>query len=100
MRASAMISAAPDLGRTRRITLVKNSLTEYRTNAFDINWVDASIPQRNSANRTIEAIDLVDTAIYFVGFIVNGQQTSTPDPGQPKEQGQRRAGRWSPILRS
>jgi hypothetical protein len=59
-----MISAAPDLGsRTRRITLVKNCLTEYRINAFDINWVDALIPQRNSADRTNEAIDLVDTAV-------------------------------------
>ena len=66
MRASATISAALDPGQTRQIALVKNSPTEYGTNGFDINWVDASIPQHfYLADSTNDAIDPVDTATYF-----------------------------------
>jgi hypothetical protein len=65
MRASATISAALDPGQTRQIALVKNSPTEYGTNGFDINLVDAPIPQHYLADSTNDAIEPVDAATYF-----------------------------------
>ena len=65
MRASATVSAALDPGQTRQIALVKSSPTEYGTNGYEINWVDASIPQHYLTDSTNDAIDPVDTATYF-----------------------------------
>ena len=89
MRASATISAALDPGQTRQIALVKNSPTEYGTNGFEINWVDASIPQHYLADSTNDAIDPVDTATYFRWVHRKRQDTgSKSDPGQLKDQRQ------------
>jgi len=57
----------------RRATLVKNSPV---TSAFDISWVDNSTQKYYLADRTNNAIDLVDAATdTFVGFIGKGHYT-------------------------
>jgi len=73
--------------QTRQITLVKGSPTNYGTNGFDITWVDNSTQKYYLADRTNNAIDLVDTATNtFLGFIGKGQYTGTKScPGQPKD---------------
>jgi hypothetical protein len=75
------------LAQTRQITLVKGSPTNYGTNGFDISWVDNSTQKYYLADRTNNAIDLVDAATdTFLGFIGKGQFTgSNPCPAQPKD---------------
>ena len=57
------------------------------TRAFDISWVDNSTQRYYLADRTNNAIDLVDAATdTFLGFIGKGQYTgSRPCPGQAKD---------------
>ena len=68
----------------RRATLVKNSPV---TSAFDISWVDNSTQKYYLADRTNNAIDLVDAATdTFVGFIGKGHYTgSMPCPGHARD---------------
>src|SRR5215470_12425515 len=68
----------------RRATLVKNSPV---TSAFDISWVDNSTQKYYLADRTNNAIDLVDAATdTFVGSIGKGQYTgSIPCPGHARD---------------
>ena len=84
---AATVWAAIALAQSSQITLVKNSPTNYGTNGFDISWVDNSIQKYYLADRTNNAIDLVDAATdTFLGFIGKGQYTGTkPCPGQPKD---------------
>ena len=65
--------------------LVKGSPTNLR--AFDVSWNDNSTQRYYLADRTNNAIDLVDSATdTFLGFIGRGHYTgSRPCPGQPKE---------------
>jgi hypothetical protein len=65
--------------------LVKGSPTNLR--AFDVSWNDNSTQKYYLADRTNNAIDLVDAATdTFLGFIGQGHYTgSRPCPGQPKE---------------
>src|SRR5215472_4232261 len=65
--------------------LVKNSPTNLR--AFDVSWNDNSEQRYYLADRTNNAIDLVDSATdTFLGFIGQGHYTgSRPCPGKPKE---------------
>jgi len=84
--ATAMLAALA-LAQTRQTTLVKGSPTNYGTNGFDISWIDNSTQKYYLADRTNNAIDLVDAATdTFLGFIGKGQYTgSKPCPGQPKD---------------
>jgi len=79
--------AALALAQTHRITLVKDSPTNYGTNGFDISWVDNSTQKYYLGDRSNNAIDLVDAATdTFLGFIGKGQYTgSKPCPAQPKD---------------
>jgi len=65
--------------------LVKGSPTNLR--AFDVSWNDNSTHRYYLADRTNNAIDLVDSATdIFLGFIAQGHFSgSRPCPGQPKE---------------
>ena len=65
--------------------LVKGSPTNLR--AFDVSWNDNAAQRYYLADRTNNAIDLVDSAAdTFLGFIGQGHYTgSRPCPGQPKE---------------
>ncbi len=65
--------------------LVKGSPTNLR--AFDVSWNDNSTQQYYLADRTNNAIDLVDSATdTFLGFIGRGHYTgSRPCPGHPNE---------------
>ena len=65
--------------------LVKNSPTNLR--AFDVSWNDNSKQRYYLADRTNDAIDLVDSATdTFLGFIGKGHYTgSRPCPSDPKE---------------
>jgi len=56
------ISVAIALAETPQITMVKNSPTDYGTNGFDISWIDNSTQKYYLADRTNNAIDLVDVA--------------------------------------
>lgn len=87
MRLAAPLWAALALAQTRQVTLVKNFPTNYGTNGFDISWADNSTQKYYLADRTNNAIDLVDAATdTFLGFIGKGQYTGTkPCPGQPKD---------------
>jgi len=70
-----------------RISLVKGSPTNYGPYGFDISWVDNSTQKYYLADRTNNAIDLVDAATdTFLGFIGKGQYTgSRPCPTHPKD---------------
>jgi hypothetical protein len=62
--------AALALAQPRQMKLVKNSPTNYGANGFDISWVDNSAQKYYLADRTNNAIDLVDAATdTFLGFI-------------------------------
>ena len=65
--------------------LVKNSPTNLR--AFDVSWNDNSKQRYYLADRTNNAIDLVDSATdTFLGFIGRGHYTgSRPCLGEPRE---------------
>ena len=65
--------------------LVRGSPTNLR--AFDVSWNDNSTQRYYLADRTNNAIDLVDSATdTFLGFIGRGHYTgSRPCPGQPQE---------------
>lgn len=65
--------------------LVKNSPTNLQY--FDVSWNDNSTQRYYLADRTNNAIDLVDSATdRFVGFIGKGYYTGArPCPGQPNE---------------
>lgn len=65
--------------------LVKNSPTNLQY--FDVSWNDDSTQRYYLADRTNNAIDLVDSATdTFLGFIGKGHFTGAhPCPGQPKE---------------
>jgi len=81
------IWAALALAQTRPIALVKGSPTNYGTNGFDISWVDSATQKYYLADRTNNAIDLVDAATdTFLGFIGKGQYTGAkPCPAAPKD---------------
>jgi len=81
------VLAALALAQTRHISLVKGSPTNYGLYGFDISWVDNSTQKYYLADRTNNAIDLVDAATdTFLGFIGKGQYTGTrPCPGHPKD---------------
>jgi hypothetical protein len=65
--------------------LVKGSPTNL--NAFDVSWNDNSTHKYYLADRTNNALDMVDSATdTFLGFIGRGHFTgSRPCPGQPNE---------------
>ena len=65
--------------------LVKNSPTNLR--AFDVSWNDNSKQRYYLADRTNNAIDLVDSATdEFLGFIGQGHYTgSRPCPNNPRD---------------
>ncbi|HTC89382.1 MAG TPA: hypothetical protein VK686_13835 [Bryobacteraceae bacterium] len=75
------------LGRTPAPKLVKASPVNYGTNGFDISWVDNGAQKYYLADRTNNAIDLVDAATdTFLGFIGQGQYTgSHPCPTQHQD---------------
>lgn len=65
--------------------LVKGSPTNLR--AFDVSWNDNSTQRYYLADRTNNAIDVVDSATdTFLGFIGKGHYTgSMPCPGNPRD---------------
>jgi len=66
------------LAQTRHISMVKGSPTNYGPYGFDISWVDNSTQKYYLADRTNNAIDLVDAATdTFVGFIGKGQYSGS-----------------------
>src|SRR6266436_2032759 len=75
------------LAQARNISLVRGSPTNYGAYGFDISWVDSSTQKYYLADRTNNAIDLVDAATdTFLGFIGKGQYTGTrPCPSHPKD---------------
>jgi hypothetical protein len=72
------------VAQTNHSTLVKDSPV---TSAFDISWIDNSTQRYYLADRTNNAIDLVEGATdTFLGFIGKGQYTgSRPCPDQPRD---------------
>jgi hypothetical protein len=61
------------LGQTRNIPLVKGTPTNYDAYGFDISWVDSTTQQYYLADRTNNAIDLVEAAAdIFMGLIGKG----------------------------
>src|SRR3984893_1301680 len=84
MMFASVMMAALAAADARQMTLVKGSPT---TDSFDISWVDNSTQKYYLADRTNNAIDLVDAATdTFVGFIGKGQYTGTrPCLGHPKD---------------
>ena len=83
----AVVLLLPAMGQLKPPTLVKGSPTNYGTNGFDISWVDNTTQKYYLADRTNNAIDLVDASSdTFLGFIGKGQYTgSRPCPAQPKD---------------
>src|SRR5262249_47801836 len=84
LMAVATAMAAWPVWAQDHIILVKNSPV---TSAFDISWIDSSTQRYYLADRTNNAIDLVDaTTDTFLGFIGKGQYTGNrPCPGQPRD---------------
>jgi hypothetical protein len=78
-------SAPPESGIFTEPVLVKGSPTNL--GAFDVSWNDNSAQRYYLADRTNNAIGLVDSATdTFLGFIGPGHYTgSRPCPGQPRE---------------
>jgi len=74
--------AALAFSQTRRTAVVKGSPSNYGTSGFDISWIDNTTQKYYLADRTNNAIDLVDAATdTFLGFIGQGQYTgSRPCP--------------------
>src|SRR5689334_20587137 len=72
-------------GRFTEPMLVKGSPTNLRF--FDVSWNDNSKQRYYLADRTNNAIDLVDSATdTFLGFIGKGHYTgSRPCPNNPKD---------------
>lgn len=72
------------VGQTPHIQLVKGTPP---TRAFDISWVDNSTQRYYLADRTNNAVDLVDASTdTFLGFIGRGHYScSRPCPSQPKD---------------
>jgi hypothetical protein len=85
MALATTMGAAFALAHTRQMALVKNSPTHYGTNGFDISSVDNSPQKYYLADRTNNAIHLVNAAAHaFLGFIGKGQYTgSRARPGRP-----------------
>src|SRR5215471_2606004 len=70
--------AALAWAQTSQLTLVKGSPTNYGTNGFDISWIDNSTQKYYLADRTNNAIDLVDAATNtFLGFFEKAQNTAS-----------------------
>ena len=90
---ATIVWAALALAQTRPIALVTSSPTNYGTNGFDISWVDNAAQRYYLADRTNNAIDLVDAATdTFLGFIGKGQYTGAkPCPAQPNSYRRSRA---------
>src|SRR5215467_14025396 len=86
MKIAATIAmlASLALAQTNHIASVKDSPV---TSAFDISWINNSTQRYYLADRTNNAIDLVDAATdTFLGFIGKGQYTgSRPCPADPKD---------------
>jgi len=87
-KSAPSVSAGTPRGSARMFTeavLVKGSPTNLR--AFDVSWNDNTTQKYYLADRTNNAIDLVDSATdTFLGFIGQGHYTgSRPCAGQPKE---------------
>src|SRR5207302_1099589 len=84
---SSIMLATLALVQTWNISLVKGTPTNYGSYGFDISWVDSSTQKYYLADRTNNAIDLVDAATdTFIGFIGKGQYTGTrPCPDHPKD---------------
>src|SRR5579872_836264 len=84
---ATLVVAAAAMAQTPRIELVKRPPVNYGTNGFDISWVDNVTGRYYLADRTNNAIDLVDADTdTFLGFIGKGQYTgSRPCPGKPKD---------------
>lgn len=80
----AAVLATSALAQKPSIATVKGTPV---TNAFDISWVDNSTQKYYLADRTNNAIDLVDAATdTFVGFIGKGNFTgSRPCAADPKD---------------
>jgi hypothetical protein len=87
MTLAATIGAALALAQTRQMAMVKNSPTNYGTNGFDISLVDNSTQKYYLADRTNDAIDLVNAATdTLLGFIGKNQYTGArPCPGSPRD---------------
>jgi hypothetical protein len=75
------------LAQPADVSLVKGSPTNYGAYGFDISWVDNSTQKYYLADRTNNAIDLVDAATdTFLGFIGKDHYTgSRPCPARPKD---------------
>jgi len=82
-----IVLPASVLTQGRTTTLVKGSPNKHRNKGFDIRWVDNSTQKYYLADRTNNAIDLVDAATdTFLGFIGKGQYTgSKPCAGRPSD---------------
>lgn len=87
LTAFALSAVAVALAQSREVSLVKGSPTNYGAFGFDISWVDSATQKYYLADRSNNAIDLVDAATdTFLGFIGKGQFTgSRPCPGHPKD---------------
>ena len=83
---SSPTAALPNSGKIfTEPVLVKGSPTNL--GAFDVSWNDNATQRYYLADRTNNAIDVVDSATdTFLGFIGRGHYTgSRPCPGQPNE---------------
>ncbi len=82
--AAAVVSAKPATGFTQPV-LVKNSPTNLLY--FDVSWNDDATQRYYLADRTNNAIDMVDSATdTFLGFIGKGQYTGArPCPDRPND---------------
>lgn len=87
LTALALSGVAVALAQSRQVSLVEGSPTNYGVFGFDISWVDNTTQKYYLADRSNNAVDLVDAATdTFLGFIGKGQFTgSRPCPGHPKD---------------